>query len=257
MIIDMLQCHKLRSTYDFELALARKWDLDNSLYLEDTDTVTGNSNFRWNFRVLDMAAGGGTAVDTVFALKSAGVFRGAKRKLKFEKMAGDSKQMKCGRMDDVNKLMGSMEICNKNERVKEGIFRQCKRRDVKLNISNSKPGWHGHRKTPPKCNISPQKSPTATSLNKVGLQGAAHEIFDTAQGINTPGRSVRAPVKKIKTPGRRKLSQKTPGKASYKGRIVLDTPDKGQSLILDYVHSTQKDCRGGQASNGKRKGTLD
>ena len=260
LIIDMLQCHKLRSTFDFELAIARKWDLDNSLRLEDSNTVTGSSNFRWNFRVLDMAAGSGTTVDTVFALKSAGIFRGAKRKLKFEKMAGEPKQTKCGKMEEINKLMESMEVCNKNERGKEVNFKQCKRGDVKFNISNSRPGWHGFKKTPPKCKISPQKSLTTTSDTKVRPHSAVHMTTDAAHEINWQGKRGRAVVKKVKTPvtpGRQKLPQKTPRKTSYKGKIVTETPDKGQSLILDYVHSTQKDSKGGQASNGKRAGTLD
>ena len=103
------------------------------------NAATGKSYIRWNLRMLDAAAGNGTSVDRVFALKKAGVPRGAKRKLKLVGTKGNLKQSKCGRMNDVSDLMGSSEIKGKEKRLMRG--------DVKPNISKSNTAWHGNIKT--------------------------------------------------------------------------------------------------------------
>ena len=75
--MNMLEHHKLRSMFDFEKAVSREWKL------KQVNTGDGGEQLSWNFRVLDIAAGKGTAIETVFLLKEAGTFRGAKRRLRF------------------------------------------------------------------------------------------------------------------------------------------------------------------------------
>ena len=69
LLVKMLECHKLRSTFDFEVAIARKWKLHHDLVGYSDNAMTGMNGLRWNFRVLDLAAGKGTSLDTMLALK--------------------------------------------------------------------------------------------------------------------------------------------------------------------------------------------
>ena len=78
MIVAMLGNHKLRSTYDFEKAIAREWRLNENLNKFRT-TDQGSETISWNFRMLDLAAGPITTVDTIFELKEQGILRGAKK----------------------------------------------------------------------------------------------------------------------------------------------------------------------------------
>ena len=78
MIVAMLGNHKLRSTYDFEKAITREWRLNENLNKFRT-TDQGSETISWNFRMLDLAAGPITTVDTIFELKEQGILRGAKK----------------------------------------------------------------------------------------------------------------------------------------------------------------------------------
>ena len=54
--------------------------------------------------MLDLAAGPGTAVNTIFGPKKAGVFWGAKRKLKFAEEREFTSIPKCLKVDTINNL---------------------------------------------------------------------------------------------------------------------------------------------------------
>ena len=114
LLVRMLECHKLRSTYDFEQAIAREWHLNNELSAHNENAVTGKSKVGWNFRILDLAAGVGTTVDTVFALKERGVFRGAKRRLDFKGVDVNLKPSKCGKLEEVGELFECLNLTNKS-----------------------------------------------------------------------------------------------------------------------------------------------
>ena len=230
LLVDMLQCHKLRSTYDFETAIERKWDLMNKVQLKDSRTVTGESYFRWNFRVLDLAAGDGTTVDTIIALKETGVFRGAKRKLRFDVPKKESKPSKCGRMDELNTLMGSLDVTGDTLSGKKNQIKQCKREDVKLIISGSRVGWHGGKKTSPKQKQPPRRSPEnknprfRSDNSPMGAEGTTSDAPRTPRAYS----------------GRKK-----------KGKT--ETPAIGQSLISSFIRRTPRGKKGGLARDGNRE----
>ena len=145
MIVEMLHNHKLRSTYDFEKAVSREWKLSDKLSQMNSDTGVS-----WNFRMIDMAAGPGTAVQTIFELKERGIFRGAKRRLRFDKKEGSSQSIKCPRMESEN---------TKATTARPESTTLVYRSQLKLNISHSIGGWHGGRKSPPKASPPKNKSP--------------------------------------------------------------------------------------------------
>ena len=145
MIVEMLHNHKLRSTYDFEKAVSREWKLSDKL-----SQMNSNTGVSWNFRMIDMAAGPGTAVQTIFELKERGIFRGAKRRLRFDKKEGSSQSIKCPRMESEN---------TKATTARPESTTLVYRSQLKLNISHSIGGWHGGRKSPPKASPPKNKSP--------------------------------------------------------------------------------------------------
>ena len=134
----MLAHHKLRSMFDFEKAVERECDL---MKFQD------HMNPKWNFRMIDEVAGYGTAINTVFQLKDCGVFRGAKRRLRFthsESLTGrESKNLRIDE-EELADLMGTLGMeCKSNYKGK-------RRSDVTFGVSTSGCGWRGARKTPPK-----------------------------------------------------------------------------------------------------------
>ena len=195
--------------------------------------MTGTSKFRWNFRILDLAAGEGTTVYTIYALKEVGVFRGAKRKLKFGEATDDKIPKKCGRIDEINDLLGALAIIKGTEAEEGKDTRFCKRDEVKIYISNSRCGWHGSKRTPPKLKKSPNKSPKYTemklcaSINAPGMQG------------ETPRRATVAPKTARSNHSRISRSKNRTG-----------TPSKVQSLISSYIHCIPRRRKDSLASNG-------
>ena len=127
---------------------------------------------------------------------------------------------KCGRINEINDLLGALDIIKGTE---AEDTRFCKRNEVKMNISNSRCGWHGSKRTPPKLKKSPSKSPKYTEarlcaeMNAPGMQG------------ETPRRATVAP----KTP--RSNHSRISRRKNRTG-----TPSKGQSLISSYVHCTHR-----------------
>ena len=227
----MLEGHKLRSTYDFELAVAREWHLNEKLTVPMKNAVTGESNIRWNFRVLDLAAGAGTTADTVFALKDSGVFRGAKRKLHFMRIIVNPKPSKNEKLDEINELLDDIDIGGDAGKLNMNLVRRktsVKRDGVKLNISRSSAGWHGGKKTPPKITISPEKT-----------QGASH--VGGSSTIKTPGGSSTIKPRNVSH------KNQTPRQGSYRRRKTTQHSDRGQSLIFDYMSCSPKVNRGGSA----------
>ena len=138
LLTNMLAHHKLRSMFDFEKAVERECDL---MKFQD------HMNPKWNFRMIDEVAGYGTAINTVFQLKDCGVFRGAKRRLRFthsESLTGrESKNLRIDE-EELADLMGTLGMeCMSNYKGK-------RRSDVTFGVSTSGCGWRGARKTPPK-----------------------------------------------------------------------------------------------------------
>ena len=170
LLMNMLENHKLRSTYDFEKAVGRKLEINKHLPVGEQDT-----KFVWNFRMLDAAAGTGTAVDTIFELKKLGVFRGAKRKLNF--MCEDKQARaghKCAKVDEMNDemndLLSSLELSNdQNERT-------VTRDKVKKKLSDTKAGWHGQKKTPPKLSPAEPKK-KKRSVKQMGTPGQKQSLM--------------------------------------------------------------------------------
>ena len=205
-IANMLQNHKLRSTYDFEQAVTRSLDLNNAFVHKPQKW---NGSMTWNFRVLDLAAGRGTAVNTIFGLKEAGVFRGAKRKLKF---TGDGDPSdtpkKCPKMDSLTKLLGAMEFKNEN-----GNSGMCNRSQIKIKVSESIGRWHGGKKSPPKLTLDqgPGKKGMPQGRKKIDL-------------AKTPG---------PKTP-------RTPGNRGRKPSAPANHSAGDQASILDFVIATPR-----------------
>ena len=208
----MLQNHKLRSTYDFEQALTRSWDLNNAFV---NKPQTWNGSLTWNFRVLDLAAGRGTAVNTIFGLKEAGVFKGAKRKLRF---TSDGRHRdtpeKCLKVDSLTEMLGTMKVNNGNV-----IGGKCNRSQIKIKVSESVGGWHGGKRSPPKLtrNLSPKVEKTPQRERLLNL-------------VRTPG---------PKTP-------RTPGRKSRRSFASIDPSAKDQASILDFIIATpRRDVDGG------------
>ena len=161
MLIRMLESHKLRSTYDFEKAVSRKLNLDKYLPIGQS-----NNNVVWNFRLIDAAAGTGTAVDTIFKMKEQGIFKGAKRKLNF--MGGNEQSRlnhKCAKLEEMNKLMGSLELTATSD-VKNVL-----RESVKVKLSDARAGWHGKKKTPPKLTPTEVKKKRSVKFKTTPSRG--------------------------------------------------------------------------------------
>ena len=60
--------------------------------------------------MLDLAAGKGTAVETVFLLKEVGSFRGAKRSLKFSGEGTTEQPQGSSQTDEISKLVKKMKL---------------------------------------------------------------------------------------------------------------------------------------------------
>ena len=73
LMANMLSNHKLRTSFDFETALDR-------LMNKSSSACASKGNLKWNFNLLNMIGGTGTAASVVFELKENGNFRGLKRK---------------------------------------------------------------------------------------------------------------------------------------------------------------------------------
>jgi len=256
LLVDMLNCHKIRTTYDFEKAVGRTFNMNES---------------KWDFRLIDKLAGKGTATDTIFILKEKGNFSGAKRKLKFPR--NEMPPRKCTRVNEMCNLFGSLDIDEESSKptewkgsskpidwkesskpidweessktivwkesskpiaMKESskptsvVIRSQGRETLKpvnsLKVSESRCGWSGARK------VSPKKSPTSKhSLN---------ERRDRPQKTTSP----KTPVtKKTKPKGERKntMGRRTP---------VASTTGKKES-ILRFLHRTPGVAEDGQPSS--------
>ena len=165
MIVSMLEGHKLRSTFDFEKAIAREWKLQENLNGHRVQTGA-KSEVTWNFRMIDMAAGPGTALNTIFELKEQGILRGAKRRLRFTdetEISQECKQLKMMEIDDLKQMDSSAEA-------REIVTVQ--RSKVKINVSTTVGGWHGGKRSPPKLQqprfTSPKSGGERISSPRVG-----------------------------------------------------------------------------------------
>ena len=87
----------------------------------------------------------------MLALKEEGIFRGAKRKLKFTKNEDNSKPSKCGKIITIGKpgLSPSMkeDIFEFKHKLKHMNVKHesTTRMNVKLNLTRSSAGWHGKK----------------------------------------------------------------------------------------------------------------
>ena len=195
-MVNMLENHRLRSTFDFEKAVSREWDLFKHL-----STGSGGEQLSWNFRLLDLAAGKGTAVDTIFMLKEAGIFIGAKRRLKF---TGDEDT--CG--PDREATEGTRMKMKKKLRVEKSTPEKIvSRASVSLKMSKCSAGWHGNKRTPPKgqqtisrdmtgCTKTPKSLPRRRAkkkaLNTTPIRGQSTilEYVSARKTVLSAGRAV-------------------------------------------------------------------
>ena len=109
-------------------------------------------------------------MNTIFGLKEAGVFRGAKRKLKFAREGTDTPK-KCLKFDKLADMLGTMNI----NMMGEG-GRKFNRFQVKVKVSECVGGWHGARKSPPK----------GRSLKKTSTKGSSRPAPSWCQQGKTP-----------------------------------------------------------------------
>ena len=229
MLLNMLENHKLRSTFDFEKAVSRKWDLNRVLGLNPHGHVKGASHISWNFRWLDSAAGIGTSVETIFQLKEIGAFKGAKRRLKFsaedEVSEPGCKHLK---IDELSDLLGGVNIDEKSS------GKTLMRSSINLKMSSCVGGWHGNKKSPP----TGKKAKT-----KVGMK----------EHVQTPNK------------GKERASSgfKTPSSQSRKKRSYRKVMGGGQCSILQYARvepsqttgsAVDKDCTMEPKGTGKSSG---
>ena len=206
LLVNMLENHKLRSMFDFEKAVSREWNL-----LKQMNSGDGNEQLSWNFRLLDLAAGKGTAVETVFLLKEAGSFRGAKRRLKFNGEDLAEQPLGSSPADDMSKLVKKMKL----DDITPG--KSVSRASITLKMSDCSAGWHGNKRSPP----------------KIGTHSA------------NPGRNLKTPKKGhryglVGQQGRDGISSSRTPSNTTKGRggrkqAINCTPARGQSTILQYM----------------------
>ena len=162
MLVNLLQNHKLRSMFDFEKAVIRELGVNRVSHgnMWRANKNHSGEHCSWNFRTLDLAAGHDTAVTTVYDLKEAGTFKGAKRKLKFSQFSQLSHGPSSERIEPKTKslkmdqLLDTMQSLTINEYL-EGEGEDTKsntvaRRRVTLKVSECTGGWHGGKRSPPK-----------------------------------------------------------------------------------------------------------
>ena len=81
-----------------------------------------------NFRVLDMAAGPGTTVNTIFVLKEEGILRGSKRRLRFSEDDRSNMVSKCKKME-VDQIGGG-STSNSKDQMGGGLLTQTNGTDL-------------------------------------------------------------------------------------------------------------------------------
>ena len=263
----MLASHRLRSMFDFEKAVVRGWDLMNT---------EGHNNLKWNFRVIDKVAGFGTAVETVFQLKDIGVFRGAKRRLKFTNPDTLTTRMnKSVRLDE--HLVGMEESLHVDKMGGMGKLDGVKRECISFNVSTSGCGWHGARKTPPK--EVPRKTlkkpgmgvegnnaatphgagPKETHRAKVTPTKQLDSVYKGQGSRKFSKRYERITTPLLETPSRLRSSSGTPktprnsvaSKASQ--RALTSSLGKNQSSIEKFIISSPRVRRESTASGLARE----
>ena len=265
LLSNMLIHHKLRSMFDFEKAVVREWELLNK---------EGHDNLKWNFRVIDKVAGQGTAVETVFILKENGVFRGAKRRLKFSNPDDLTRRMnKSLKLDD--HMSGLMSDLRMNDTGSKDVSKGIRRENVAFNVSTSGCGWHGSRKTPPKempagvyKGQGSGKSADGKKLTlKKGMDKGGEEnvVTPTPKGnvykgqgkcrLDRFGKKVCTPV--LETPSRLRCSLGTPKTPKASRRARVSEVGKNQSSMNKFITCSPRVGRGsmstGKASDVRRR----
>ena len=211
----------MRSTFDFDKCVERNLK---------RGTGAGSNNVKWNFRLLDEIAGSGTAVSTIFELKSEGAFRGAKRKIKHT-----DERRKLLKVEDVCIQLSGLDICNKSptdgkniSEVQEG-----------LSITQSIAGWNGR---------STKRSVISPKARNKKMTGKNDCLVQKGQKVNTSKRSPPSSQELKRRHGvssgtRRTLFSTPPGKKplARKSTSTPRTPGGTQSSILMYVSGKKKE----------------
>ena len=89
--------HRMRSTFDFELAVNRELDESSS------------GKLVWDYRLLDLIGGRGTSADSIFELKKLGGMKGLKRQFHCYKK-GSEKSFKFPKLDDLAGTMNELTL---------------------------------------------------------------------------------------------------------------------------------------------------
>ena len=150
-------------------------------------------------------------METIFLLKVAGSFRGAKRRLKFSGEDANKPTQNSSQMDEINKGVKRMKL----EKITPG--KSVSRASITLKMSDCSAGWHGNKRSPP----------------KIGTHSA------------NPGRNLKTPKKGhryglVGQQGRDCISSSRTPSNTTKGRggrkqAINCTPARGQSTILQYM----------------------
>ena len=135
-----------------------------------------SSGTSWSFKLLDQMAGEGTTAETVFALKDEGIFKGAKRKIKFSlDKVGENKYVRLEEVTDQFAVLG----------VDPGAT--CQKKDVNgLKICHSLGGWKGGKRSPRKLLSPEDKSAKTTKYS--GAKTPRPRSRNVSAPRNTPRR---------------------------------------------------------------------
>ena len=212
LLVGMLRCHKLRTTYDFEKAVGRSFNL---------------GEVQWDFRLLDKVAGKGTSTDAIFMLKEKGNFGGAKRKLKFPKWGMPPE--KNVKVNEVCDLVESLSIKKNYKPSAQGKGALSPK--LGLKVSKTVCGWSGSRK------ISPKK----VSPSKMKVLSSTREPCSSARSPTTPV------TRKIKPRGEKKYTLTT---SKGGNRTPVSNRKSNNGTILKFLHKTPSKSGEEQASNG-------
>ena len=226
LLVDMLKCHKLRTTYDFEKAVGRTFCMNE---------------LEWDFRLIDRVAGKGTAANTIFILKEKGNFGGAKRKLRFPRH--ETPPSKCSKVSEMCDLINSLKIGNRgskptdwNKSSKFNAWRKHSGPSKPINWNeSSKPTYWNESSKPTNWNESskPTRREECSKPNAQNKRSKPSRVSRKKQGRETP-----SPVKALKVSqtrcgwsGSKKISPRkvsptteARGCGSQQNNILLKTP---------------------------------
>ena len=247
----MLSNHRLRTSYDFEVALDR-------VMSKEAD-ISHDCNVKWNFNLLNMIGGSGTAASVIFELKEKGNFRGLKRRKqkilspKCTKVARSEKitltTFKSPKFKIVKDIEGGSTLSIKSA---AGNNPPC--HEVKTVVKNVKVGRSQVPKTPcirTSCNKTvtvqhaKSKSPKndcqiLKSLNVKVNEGVQLGIGGFLINKDYTNRELGKPVEIKQTIA----SPRTPVTGRRRLKCV-NSPSTGQGSIQKFLRSREAGCKAG------------